>query len=78
MQKALSQDFWKSLPFKAKIIVPAVGVIAVAYYDPTALLKFAGIFFSAKLGAELGVRNLRKENVVAITLQAEIENKIGE
>ena len=70
--------FWNKLPFKVKVLLPVVGITAVATYDFTTIFKGLSIIFAFKLGAELCVRNFTKENRAAEFKKIEDQNPVEE
>ncbi|NGX43396.1 MAG: hypothetical protein K940chlam7_01693 [Chlamydiae bacterium] len=68
--------FWNKLPFRVKLLLSAGGITTVAIYDPTTIFKGLSILFAGKLGAELGVRNFRKENVAAEVKKIEEQHPV--
>lgn len=62
---------WHHVPLVAKVAVPVIGVgIACGLGYSGTVFTTLGTFFAAKLGAELGARNIARENVNQATEEA--------
>jgi len=61
---------WNRMSFNQKAAIATVGVASALYIDPTRTFTILGSVFAMKLGAELGLRNLRKEDVAEAQKQA--------
>ncbi len=67
---------WNRMSFNVKAGLAVSGIAAATYYDPTSVFMGLGTFFAVKLGAELALRNLGKEEIASKTREMEKEAEI--
>lgn len=65
---------WNRFSFNQKAVISTIGVGSALYLDPTRTFTILGSIFALKLGAELGLRNLRKEDVAEAQRSAAAED----
>lgn len=67
---------WNRMSFNVKVGLAVGGVAAATYFDPTSVFTGLGTFFAVKLGAELALRNLGKEEIASKTREMEEQMNI--